>query len=159
MIQLKTTNWIINPLLKRRLWEKRWPVFFSYFRCLSTCVCTGWGWQGLPTLSFGCRPTSKHTKSHDNTARKTIRFILERQFQLDDGDDHHVWRKLGQDVLWPNTEYLRCKAARHRYIALFKHPENWTTIVSGNKAVFYSALFQIFFEPTICIFQTYELEH
>ena len=138
MIQLKITDWII------RLWENRSPAFFSYFRCLSTCCVHRMGMAGTSHSKFRVSSKSKHTKSHDTTARKTIRFILERHFQLDDGDDHHVWSKLGQDVLWPNTEYLRCKAARHRYIALFKHPENWTTIVSGNKALFYSAVFQIF---------------
>ena len=109
------------------------------------CVHRMW-MAGTSHSKFRVSSKSKHTKSHDNTARKTIPFILERHFQLDDGDDHHVWSKLGQDVLRPNTEYLRCKAARHRYIALFKHPENWTTIVSGNKAVFYSTLFQIYLD-------------
>ena len=133
-----------QPIIKEKAVGKEIACFFSYFRCLSTCCVHRMGMAGTSHSKFRVSSKSKHTKSHDNTARKTICFILERHFQLDDGDDHHVWSKLGQDVLRPNTEYLRCKAARHRYIALFKHPENWTTIVSGNKAVFYSALFQIF---------------
>ena len=62
-IQLKTTNWIINPLLKRRLWEKRSPVFSHIFAAFQHIVCTGWGWQGLPTLSFGCRPSPNIQKA------------------------------------------------------------------------------------------------
>ena len=133
-----------QPIIKEKAVRKEMACFFLIFSLPFNMCVHRMGMAGTSHSKFRVSSKSKHTKSHDNTARKTICFILERHFQLDDGDDHHVWSKLGQDVLRPNTEYLRCKAARHRYIALFKHPENWTTIVSGNKALFYSALFQIF---------------
>ena len=52
-----------QPIIKEKAVGKEMACFFSYFRCLSTCVCTGWGWQGLPTLSFGCRPSPNIQKA------------------------------------------------------------------------------------------------
>ena len=133
----------------------RWPVFFSYFRCLSTCVCTGWGWQGLPTLSFGCRPSPNIQKATTTLQGKP--FVLYQKgifnlmmgtiimFEANQGRMYCGQTRSIYVVRQPDTDILPCLSTRKIGQLLFQETKQF--------------FIQIFLGPTFCIFQTYELEH